>query len=95
MKDGDSVQDHIRALTKTFDRLSVASDAASEKDRVVYLLASLRNSYNMLVTSLEANAEVPKMEVVTGRLLHEERKTNNQEDVAGADSESEIFAGPR
>lgn len=32
----------------------------------------------MLVTALEVNAEVPKMEVVTERLLHEERKLKDR-----------------
>ena len=95
LKDGDSIQDHVRAMTEIFDGLSVAGDAVSEEDRVVHLLASLPDSYNMLVTALEANAEVPKMEVVTERLLHEERKLKNREDAAGADSESAMFAGPR
>ncbi len=34
----------------------------------------------MLVTALEANADVPKMNVVTERLLHEERKQKDRED---------------
>ena len=38
---------------------------------VGHLLASLADSFN---TALEANFEVPKIEVVTERLLHEERK---------------------
>ena len=46
----------------------------SEEDRIVHLLTSLPDSYNMLVTAFEANVEVPKFEVVTERLLHEERK---------------------
>ena len=37
----------------------------------------------MLVTALEANAEVPKMEAVTERLLHEERKLKNRTDRNG------------
>ena len=32
----------------------------------------------MLVTALEANAEVPKLELVTERLLHEERKMKDR-----------------
>ena len=35
-----------------------------EEDRVVYLLASLSDSFNTLVTALVANEEVPKMEAV-------------------------------
>jgi hypothetical protein len=41
---------------------------------VVYLLASLPESYQVLVTALEANADVPLWETVTERLLAEERK---------------------
>ena len=45
-----------------------------EEDRVVHLLASLPEPYTMLVTTLKASSDVPKMEVVTERLLHEEKK---------------------
>ena len=71
LEDGGSVQDHVKAMTEVLDELSVVDEPVKEEDRVVYLLASLPDSYNVLVTALEANAEVPKMEVVTERLLHE------------------------
>ena len=45
----------------------------SDEDRVVYLLASLPESFNMLVTALESNPTLPKMEIVIKRLMHEER----------------------
>ena len=77
LRDGDSVQDHIRTMTETFSELAVVGDAISDEDRVVYLLASLPESYNMLVTAFEACEDVPKMEVVTERLLHEERKSED------------------
>lgn len=64
------MQAHIEVL----DELSVVDEPVKEEDRVVHLLASLPDTYNVLVTALEASAEVPKMEVVTERLLHEERK---------------------
>ena len=44
----------------------------------MYLLTSLPESYDMLVTALEVNVDVPKMEVVTERLLHEERKQQDK-----------------
>ena len=51
-------------MTELFDFLSVAGETASKEDRVVvYLLASLPESYNVLVTALEANEEVPKLDV--------------------------------
>lgn len=68
------LQEHIKAMTEIFDGLSVIGDPISDEDRVVHLLASLPESYNVLVTALEANEAVPRMEVVTERLLHEERK---------------------
>ena len=74
LRNGGSVQEHIRMMTEIFDGLSVVGDPVSDEDRVVHLLASLPDSYNMLVTALEANADVPQMEVVTERLLHKERK---------------------
>ena len=74
LKDGESVQDHIKAMTELFNELAIVGDAIEEKDRVVYLLASLPDSFNTLVTALEASEDVPKMEVVTERPLHAERK---------------------
>ncbi len=70
-EEGDSVQQHIRKLTEIFEELAVVGNPIEEEDKVVHLLASLPESYSMLVTALEA---VPKMEVATERLLHEERK---------------------
>ena len=46
---------------------------------MVYLLASSPKSFNALVTALEANAEVPRMEIVTERLLNKERKQRDHE----------------
>ena len=63
LRDGDSVQDHIKMMTEVFDSLSVVGDPVSKEDRVVHLLASLPDSYGMLVTALETNTEVPKMEL--------------------------------
>ena len=85
LKGGSSVQEHIKSMTEIFDALSVIGDPVSEEDRVVHLLASLPESYSMLVTALEANAEVPKMEHVTERLLHKEQKLKDR----GADDRSD------
>ena len=74
LHEGGSVQEHIRELTETFNDLSVVGDVITDEDRVVHLLASLPDTYSVLVTALEASAEVPSMEMVTERLLHEERK---------------------
>ena len=52
-------------MTETFDELSVISDSLNEEDGVVHLLASLPESYDMLVTALEASEDVPKWALVT------------------------------
>ena len=54
------MQKHIKSMIETFESLSVIGDPVSEEDCVVYLLVSLPESFNMLVTALEANPEVPK-----------------------------------
>ena len=74
LKEGQLVQEHIKLLTETFNELAVVGDNVSDKDHVIYLLASLPDTFDMLVTALEANNEVPKMETVTERLLYEEQK---------------------
>ena len=61
LRDDDSVQDHIKAMTELFNELAIVGDAIEEENRVVYLLASLPESYNTLVTALEAHEEVPKI----------------------------------
>lgn len=44
-------------MMEIFEELAVNGDPVKEKDCVVYLLASLPESYNMLITPFEANSE--------------------------------------
>jgi len=69
LKDGEPVQAHIKAMTEIFDGLSIVEDPVTEENRVVHLLASLPDSYGMLVTAFETSPQVPTMEVVTEILL--------------------------
>ena len=89
LKDGQSVQKHIKTLMEIFDELSIIGDPSDEENQVVHLLASLPESYDMLVTALEASPNVPKLAVITERLLHEERK--KEKEVAG-DAEVKAMA---
>ena len=73
------MQKHVEMLTEVFDELSINGDPLDEENQVVQLLASLPESYDMLVTALEASPRVPKLEIVTERLLHEETKQRNRE----------------
>ena len=44
LKDGQSMQKHVRMLTKIFDELSIIGDLLDEENQVVHLLASLPES---------------------------------------------------
>lgn len=62
-------------MTELFKALAVIGDAVTEEYQVVHLLSSLPVSYNMLATAIEAQSDaVPKWELVTERLQHEEQK---------------------
>ena len=62
----------------------------SDEDRVIYLLASLPQSFNVLVTALEASTEVPAPAVVRECLLHKETKWKSK-----AFQEAALTAGLR
>ena len=79
LKDDESVQDHIKTMLETFNELSIVGDAITDEDRVIYLLASLPESFNTLVTVLQSNPTVPEIETVIERLMHEERKLKDQQ----------------
>ncbi|KAK3895615.1 hypothetical protein Pcinc_000538 [Petrolisthes cinctipes] len=47
LKEGGSVQEHIKTMTEVFNEMSIIGDQMNEEDRVVHLLASLPESYDM------------------------------------------------
>ena len=83
MKAGKSVQEHVKAMTEIFEELSIIGDSIDDEDRVIHLLASLPELFDMLVTVFEAGTDVPKLEVVTVRLLHEENKMKDKDTHGG------------
>ena len=50
LKDGQSVQKHVKALTEIFDELAIIGDPLDDESKVVHLLASLPDAYDILVT---------------------------------------------
>ncbi|KAF2350816.1 hypothetical protein FHG87_018423 [Trinorchestia longiramus] len=53
---------------------TIIGDAIVEEERVIILLSSLPDRFSTLVTALEAHEKIPAWEVVTERLLNEERR---------------------
>ena len=67
MKLGDSgsMREYIKKMTETFGELAVVAEPISDEDKVVYLLAGLPESYDVLVTALESGSDtVPALESV-------------------------------
>ena len=78
LKEKESVQEHIKKMTELFNELDAIGAWMDEEDWVVQLLASLPESYDTLVTALEASEKVPSMEIVIDRLLYEEKKSKDR-----------------
>ena len=73
------IQKHLKSMSEIFQELSIIAYPVDEEDRVVQMLSSLPKSYDMLVTALEANSEIPKLESITEKIIHEERKIKEKE----------------
>ena len=65
------MQAHSKEMFEIYEDLSVIGVLLDETEQVIYLLSSLPESYNTLVTALEANEDIPKIEMVTERLPRE------------------------
>ena len=68
-------------MTETFDELMVVAEPISDEDKVVYLLAGLPESYDVLVTALESGSgTVSALKSVTDCLLRKEHKLKDWEE---------------
>ncbi len=80
LKEENPMKEHIKQMTEIFGELAVIAESVSKEDKVVYLLASLPPTYDVLVTALESGSEtVPALNVVTERLLREEEKLKGKQ----------------
>ena len=75
-------------MTEIFNELSIVRDSITDEDRVVYLLASLPESFDMLVTAFEASNAVPTMETAIERLQHKEKKRSERGKVGAGNEEA-------
>ena len=61
------------------------------KKTVISLLASLPETFSMLVITFEAMDKFPSWENVVEKLLHENGKLNEMKDVSSANDEVSLF----
>ncbi len=57
MKEGISVDEHLKSMKELTDRLAAIGCAISEKDQAITLLGSLPKSYSTLATALESRGD--------------------------------------
>ena len=56
MKEGTSIESHLKHMKDLTDKLAAIGAPIDEEDQVVTLLGSLPQSYSTLVTALEARS---------------------------------------
>ena len=94
MREGSSLQQHLKEMKELTDKLSMINCEISEEDQVVTLLGSLPKSYATLVTTLEARTGQLGLAAVQQALIHEEMKMNNQSS-ASRDGDSALVGAYR
>ena len=93
LKEGGSINKHIKTMSEIFEEFTAIGDAISEEDRVVHLLASLADSYNVLVTAQSEN--VLRWSLVTERLLHQESKFKEKVPTHSEDSHKALIVNQK
>ena len=73
MKDGTSIEAHIKSMKELTDRLAAINTLIAEEDQVVTLLGSLTPGYSTLVTALEARDTI-SLSYVQQSLIREEQR---------------------
>ena len=73
MKEGTSVEQHIKAMKELTDKLAAIKAPISEEDQVVTLLGSLPSNFSSLVTALEARDTIT-LSYVQQSLIREEQR---------------------
>lgn len=85
MKEGESVEEHMRTLTELMDQLSVIDTPIKLEERSMYLIESLPPSMDTLVTAMSGSVDVPDWDTIAEKLRTEESKQRSR----GADLKQE------
>ena len=80
LAEGGSANDHVKHLSQIFDELAVVDAAVGEEDKVTYLLSSLPESYEVLVTALETMDTVPAWTTVVEKVCSLDSKKSKKRD---------------
>jgi len=81
---GTSLQNHAKIFSETYSSLAAIGEPLDNDDKVFYLLCSLPESFDMVVTTIENCEKLPDFQVVLQKLLAHEKKIEERKN----DSES-------
>ncbi|KAF2366115.1 hypothetical protein FHG87_003124 [Trinorchestia longiramus] len=93
LENGQNLQDHLKVFVELLEELAIIEDAMEEEERVIILLSSLPDRFSTLVTAVEAHGKIPASEVVTERLLNEERRQRGGPGTS--DSSEKLLSGTK
>lgn len=79
MKEGTSIEAHLKYMKELTDKLALATIGApiDEEEQVMRLLGSLPQSYSTLATVLEACVVDIKLDFVQQALMYKEQKSKD------------------
>jgi hypothetical protein len=83
MKENSSMEAHLKEMKGLTEKLAAIESPISEEDQVVTLLGSLPDSYQNIVTALEARTDDLTLSYVQQTLLYEEKKRSGASIVVG------------
>lgn len=93
VRDGGSVNEHLKSLQEIFDSLAVLEDPVTENKQVMFILASLPESFQTMVTALAASSnDVPSLADVKERIRSEELR-QKQSGATDNDGRKALAAG--
>ena len=79
MSENASIESHLRDMKEITNKLAAIKAPVSEEDQVVTLLGSLPESYDRLVTALEAHGDRLTLAYVTNAFLNAEQKRSEEQ----------------
>ena len=83
MNENTSMEEHLKEMKGLAEKLAAIESPISEEDQVVTLLGSLPESYQNVVTALEARTDDLSLSYVQQTLLYEEKKRNGAAKMVG------------
>ncbi len=93
MKEGTSVEQHLKLMKDLTDQLAAIEALIAEEDKVVMLLGSLPQIYSNLVTAFKAQKDLVQLDFLQQALLHEEQKQLLHSQVASRSRDNTALMG--